>query len=317
MPAISPLPAAQPPLTSTIVICTRDRPSEFRRAIASVLHAAYGSHRVLVVDQSKGPETAAIVHALSAGEPQLRYVRSDRTGLSVARNLAMSEVDSELVLFTDDDCEVAFDWAENMIAPFSVDAAVGLAFGNVVPAPCDPRDGFIVGYIVRTDARLTGRVAKCRDGGIGANMAVRTSVVRALGGFDEVLGAGGYFPSCEDWDFAYRVLKGGYAIRQIANSSVLHHGIRDWAAGATLPRQTYMSIGAAYFKHVRCGDIVALVVLAQQFALSLWEIVRNVAKRRSPVGLGRLVYLGWGIVRSYEKKVDRQSGRYTRGGVQD
>ena len=301
---------AVPLLSATVVICTRDRPSDLRRAVVSVLRAQGDFRRVLVVDQSGGRETEEIVTEISERDQRLSYVKSHRTGLSVARNLALHAVDTDLVLFTDDDCEVAPDWAETMIMALSRDAGAGLAFGNVVPAACDPRDGFIVGYSVPSAARLTGRLAKCRDGGIGANMAVKVNAARQIGGFDEVLGAGGYFPSCEDGDFAYRVLKNHFAILHIVESTVVHYGLRDWAAGSGLTRQTYMGIGAAYFKHVRSGDAAAGIVLGQQFALSVREVLVNLALRRKPVGFGRLAYLGRGVLRSYEKKVDRSTGLY-------
>ncbi len=299
-----------PLLSATVVICTRDRPLEFLRAITSVLRAEGDFERVLVVDQSGGPETQEIVSEISERDPRLLYVKSHRIGVSVARNLALNAVDTDLVLFTDDDCEVASDWAETMIRALSADDGAGLAFGNVVPAACDPKDGFIVGYSIPSSARLTGRLAKCRDGGIGANMAVKVNAARQIGGFDEVLGPGGHFPSCEDGDFAYRVLKNHFAILHIVESTVVHYGLRDWAAGSQLTRRTYMGIGAAYFKHVRGGDAAAVIVLCQQFAMSVREVLVNLSLRRKPVGFGRLAYLGRGVLRSYEKKVDRTTGRY-------
>jgi GT2 family glycosyltransferase len=189
------------------------------------------------------------------------------------------------------------------------DASAGLAFGSVVPMEHDHEKGFIVGYRVTDFRKLRGRVAKLQDGGIGANMAVRTTVARNLG-FDSMLGAGGYFPSCEDGDFTYRVLRAGYSVAHIPGSSVDHFGYRDMDSGRNLTRQTYMAIGAAYFKHVRTGDPIALLILGHVYLLALRQMSVNLIRRRRPFGLRRPWDVSRGILKSFELSVDRRRALY-------
>ena len=175
----------------------------------------------------------------------------------------------------------------------------GIAFGSVVPAPHDPRDGFIVGFSPEHPARLVGRLSKLRDTGISANVAVRREALQATGGFDEMLGPGGYFPCAEDYDLTYRVLSRGYAVLHVPEARVIHYGLRDWHSGRGLIHRTYIAIGAAYMKHVRLRDLVGCLLLGQELVRALVNIGANLAHLRSPFGFGRLRGLLVGALRSF------------------
>ena len=70
---------------------------------------------------------------------RLQYVREPRPGLSVARNRALREIRTDVLLFTDDDVEVDHNWIGVHAAAFAdpdVDATSGPAFA----ARLDTRD---------------------------------------------------------------------------------------------------------------------------------------------------------------------------------
>jgi hypothetical protein len=97
------------------------------------------------------------------------------------------------MVFTDDDCQPEADWLgrlSRLLTPIKERASPS---GRSCRRRATRDFGFIVGYIPPRRQRLTGRLAKRFDGGIGANMALRRSALIATGGFDELLGAGGYF----------------------------------------------------------------------------------------------------------------------------
>jgi GT2 family glycosyltransferase len=197
-----------------------------------------------------------------------------------------------------------------MVGAVEADPAAGMAYGAVIPAAHDPRTGFIVGFTPTRRARLTGRLAKLRDAGISANVALRRSAWQATGGFDEMLGPGGYFPCAEDFDLTYRVLRQGYALLHLPDARVVHHGLRDWRSGSGLMFRTYIAIAAAYMKHVRLGDAVGIALLLQEIWRAAANIVRNMANRRSPVGFRRLAGLFVGVFRSFELGVERRHAIY-------
>src|SRR5271165_1111702 len=93
---------------AAVVVCTRDRPDDLARCLKTLLSMQGPQCQLIVVDQSAGPETAALVAELGAGGGQpVEYVDRSRPGLSGARNAALPYVDREIILFTDDDCEVS------------------------------------------------------------------------------------------------------------------------------------------------------------------------------------------------------------------
>lgn len=294
----------------SVIVCTRDRAGQLERSLESILTSSYRNFELIVVDQSDDTESASLVNALHEQDSRIRLVRDERRGLSRARNLGVAQASTQYIAFTDDDCEPAVDWLELVVGALAADRGAGVAFGAVIPAPFDPAIGFIDGYVPGRQRRLTGRFSKLLDGGIGANMAYRREAIEAAGGFDEMLGAGGYFASCEDGDMAYRVLARGYALLHLPQARVLHHGLREWHAGKALTRRTYVAVAAAYIKYVRLGDPVGACLIVHQFGLAMLTILRAVAQRRGPYGFGRLAALAIGLWRSFELGVEPQHGLY-------
>jgi hypothetical protein len=108
----------------------------------------------------------------------------------------------------------------------------------------------------------------------------------------------------EDQELTYRVLAAGYALQHLPEASVVHNGIRDWRTGGRFIHQTYVGIAASYTKHVRRGDLVAVLLLAQQTWLATANIAQHVMRLRGPFGFGRLAGLLVGMWRSFELDVD-------------
>jgi GT2 family glycosyltransferase len=288
----------------SVVVITRNRPRELEVCLRSVLASSFSNFELVVVDQSAQSTSETIVARFAAQDRRVRLVRDNGTGAARARNIGARETTGEIVVFTDDDCEVANDWLGLIVKSLSEDPQVGIAYGSVIPAPHDKRTGFIVGFLPKRRLRLTGRLSKLRDKGISANVALRRSALEATGGFDEMLGPGSYFACAEDLDLTYRVLSKGCALLHVPEARVVHHGLRDFRTGRTLVHGTYVAIGAAYMKHVRARDLVGIVFLLFEIGLALINIARNLGKRRGPFGFGRLGALVVGMWRSFELKVD-------------
>lgn len=293
-----------------VAICTRNRPFELGRTLSSVIRSGEGPEEVIVVDQSSDRKSAHVTERYRGLLPALRYIRDERVGSSAAHNLACASTSCGVIVFTDDDCEVTPGWMTALSNRLLAAPRSGIAFGEVRPAQHDTALGFIVGYRPTASRELKGRLAKLRDGGIGANMAVKTEAVRKIGGFDEYLGPGGQFHACLDGDIAYRMLANGFSLLHVPSSVVLHHGFREMATSGPSVRRTYTGIGASYFKYVRCGDMAGLLLLGHQVGLVSFDIGKHLLRRRRPIGLGKL----WGLLRgvrlSFGRSVDRKSLRY-------
>ncbi len=128
-----------------VVISTRDRPDQVRRALLSVLACDYPALSVVVVDQSRGPDTMVALDRW-ADHRRVRILTDGRPGLARGRNRGIEAASADLVAFTDDDCVVARDWPAALAAAFDRCGAAALVFGSVHVPAYDRSQGFIVGY---------------------------------------------------------------------------------------------------------------------------------------------------------------------------
>ena len=97
----------------SVVICTKDRPEELRRAIASVRAAdpIGRTAEIVVVEEA--------VHARAL--PDVRYVHlpPHARGFGHTRNVGVGEATGEILAFLDDDCLAEQGWLESLVRPFS------------------------------------------------------------------------------------------------------------------------------------------------------------------------------------------------------
>ena len=252
---VQPEPGPLRPTSISLVICTRDRPEELARCLASLDEQSRRPDEVVVVDNaSVSPRTRQVAEA--AG---VRYVREDRPGLDIARNTGLLAASSEIVAYTDDDTELHPRWLERLVAAFDAEHVMAVT-GLVLPARLDTRAqwvfearwGFGRGYD-RTDFGPDFYRAKRPYGcpawviGAGANMAFRRDVVGAVGLFDERLdvGAAGCSGDSEYW---YRLLAAGWTCRYEPSAVVFHH------------HRTAMPGLASQIHHYMRGHVAALLV---------------------------------------------------------
>jgi GT2 family glycosyltransferase len=221
---------AEPPKhTASVVICTRDRPDELARCLASLPRQSLRPREVIVVDNASRDRRTCDV-ALAAG---VTYTREDRPGLDVARNTGALAATSEIVAYTDDDVLLHPLWLERLVAAFD-DPATAAVTGLVLPAELATEAqrhfetywGFGQGYLRRDfgPSQFVNRgsaVFPAWDIGAGASMAFRRSVFEEVGLFDERLDVGQ--AGCSgDSEYWYRLLARGHTCRYAPDAVAFH-----------------------------------------------------------------------------------------------
>lgn len=194
------------PLVS-VVIPTFNRSGRLMRCLNSLQRQTFPSSdfEIIVADDGSTDGTREKIQELKTeGRDSFTYIRGPHLGPARARNLGIEASRAEIVAFIDDDCTADPDWLQSLLRPFaSLD--VGGVEGRVIS---------------RGQASPLSRSVSNRSGGqyLTANAAYRRNVLERVGGFDETfLLAGG-----EDYDLAYRVLKGGYRIVFEDNAVTVH-----------------------------------------------------------------------------------------------
>ena len=183
----------------TVVVPTRDRPELLAQCLDALLATEPGPSEVIVVD-SASRDPAAVAAARDRG---IQVLRCEQAGASLARNVGWRAAGTSVVAFVDDDVVVTTPWVAGIVAPFGR-PDIGLVTGAVSSAaPSSDR------AVATTDGVLDGPFGPADLGNVGAsaNLAVRRELLEAVGGFDEVLGAGGHFRAAEDIDLFDRALR--------------------------------------------------------------------------------------------------------------
>src|SRR5580700_156465 len=153
-----------------------------------------------------------------------KRVREERAGLAIARNAGLRAATADLIVFTDDDCQLDRHYIVDLRDHFSQDAELTFRGGRVELG--DPND---LPLTIKTDDDVCDFGYPMSPGGFihGANMAMPRAVVDKVGKFDERFGAGTRFGG-EDTDYYIRAHALGIRVQYVPNMTVYHfHGRRD------------------------------------------------------------------------------------------
>jgi glycosyltransferase involved in cell wall biosynthesis len=206
----------------SIVIATKNRAALLDDTLAALSAQQWPRDRfeILVADNGSTDHTRAVVEAAARWpvSPRLRYRYVATPGKSHAVNALIEDVRGDIVALTDDDVSPATDWLRQLAVAFASDT--DFVAGRVLPRweaePPSWLSSALYGVLAvpdNGDRRLTlGPDGDGRDIiPIGANMAVRTSVLHHLGGLRDDLGKlSGTFRTGEDHEFFLRMLAAGY-----------------------------------------------------------------------------------------------------------
>jgi GT2 family glycosyltransferase len=234
-------PAAQGQLTTiSVAVCTRDRPDDMAKCLASLAALRTLPFEIIVVDNA--PATEATARLVQDHFPQFRYVREDTPGLDHARNRAIVESKGEIIAYTDDDVMVDPGWTEALARVFAEDPAVGLVTGLIEPAELETEaqllferyGGFGRGcartYLQsRRGAAMTWNLVGAGQLGAGANMAIRRSLFEETGYFDPALDVGTPTLGGGDHEIFFRCLRSGMICLYEPTAIVRHRHRRSMA----------------------------------------------------------------------------------------
>lgn len=236
----------------SVVICSRDRQRLLLDTIRSVLAGDNLPSEIVVIDQSRTP-VAALASRCGQSGCAVRYIHSETTGLSRARNIAIRAAECEMLAIIDDDMFVGRTWLAALVGALVAEGPGTVVTGQVLPDPGANTPGGFVPALVTSGERARYRGRLSHDALAGGHMAAYRKTLEAVGGFDERLGAGSTFPAADDNDLGYRLLASGYEILYVPEAVVYH---RAWR-----PKREYLPMrwrygrgkGGFYAKHLHAS----------------------------------------------------------------
>lgn len=211
--------SAQRPSVSFCVIA-KQRIPELDRLISHVLALPADRVAELIVAVESADADTPVESSDDAG---VRWIEVPAgRGLAYNRNRVIEAAQGEVLVWTDDDCLPQPGWLESLLSALdtpSISAAAGTILippsgfvGDSISAlgfPAGGSAGFATMFPVHEDGTT--------DNLPSGNCAIRASVVRELGGFDESMTLGG-----EDTEFSYRLRQAGHRVLYCPDATVVH-----------------------------------------------------------------------------------------------
>lgn len=216
-------------LSVTAVICTRNRPIDLQRVLASLAWQEAPCRQVIVVDDSDPGERSTIDDICERADVEVEVYRKDTPGLTASRNLAMTHTRGDLTMYLDDDVILRPDYVAQMLEAFQSAPDLVGAGGSVDD---DHEYGWQrVRSLLMVPGRKSGRVyrsgwstqlPRARTGAvqhlIGCNMVYRTEVMRRYRFNDEFQG----YALGEDLEFSHRLHLDGHRLMSIGTARLWH-----------------------------------------------------------------------------------------------
>jgi GT2 family glycosyltransferase len=242
IPAVDSAVKSASPDTSIIVPTIGGNDDELILCIRRLLSQLLPPLEIIVVDNR--PTNRSVHEAIAANfsdEPRVRLIEEPVKGLSAARNAGLAAARGDFVAFTDDDVQADPAWLQIARERFEEAADIACVTGLIIPIELeneaqllfDRFAGFGKGFVARTyrleeppeDEPLfpytPGRF------GSGANAVFRRSDLEALGGYDNLLGAGTPASGGEDTDMYFRIVASGRALSYEPAAIVWHRHPRS------------------------------------------------------------------------------------------
>lgn len=221
-----------PPLSASIILPTKDRPTDLARALQHLTaHQTRVPYEIIVVDNH--PQSG-LTRPVVERFPGIIYVPEPRTGVDYARNRGVLLARGDIAVMTDDDIVVGEGWLDYLIAPFA-DPQVGAVMGLVLPYQINTRSqelfeamgGLGQGFEARRYDQTFFNQERFPDPsqiGNGASAAFRFAMFADpnVGPFEDVLGSGTPTRGGGDTYHFYRVLAGGYDVVYEPRSRAFH-----------------------------------------------------------------------------------------------
>ncbi len=275
--------------SSTVAVCTRDRPDDVRRCLHALMRLHDDGQELLVIDNCPSTDaTRQIVNEF----PLVRYVREPVPGLDVARNRALTEARGDIVAFSDDDAAPDQGWLRALLRNFN-DPLVFCVTGLTMPLELETDaqewherySTFGRGFKRRVFDRAFVNPMAAGKIGAGVNMAIRRSALQLVGPFDEALDAGTRTRSGGDSEMFSRLLAAGYRIVYEPRALTWHRHRRTWSELRKMIYGYGVGVYAAWTRSLLVEREYSMIkpALSWLFRTQLPGLFRSVFSHASPV----------------------------------
>lgn len=223
----------------SVVVCSYNGARTLEACLTSLLQMDYPDYEIIFVDDGSTDATQEIIKSF----PQIKVVRQENQGLSVARNVGMKAGRGEIIAYTDSDCMADKDWLYYLVGTLEQGDYVAVGGPNVSP----PAENWVQACVAVSPGQPSHVLIDdaTAEHIPGCNMAFYKWALESIGGFDPE-----YRKAGDDVDVCWRIMEHGYKIGFSPAAVVWHH--RRFSISAYFKQQ--MGYGEAEallrFKHL-------------------------------------------------------------------
>lgn len=263
----------------SVVIPARNAASTLTTQLAALSSQTFAEpYEVIVADNGSSDSTALLTGRWSNQFSTFRTVdASKRLGISYARNTGIRAAAGDYILFCDADDKAAPGWIQGMVEALRQCDLVG---GRLdLKALNQAR---VRAWRIEPDLDELPVTMGFLPYATGANMGVKASVCRNLGGFNE-----SYLGSCDDVEFCWHAQLNSYRLTY-APRAVMHYRLRSDLR--RLARQRY-GYGRSYAQLFAQYAHLGIPAGSLQREIQIWtRLLLFTPQLATPTQRGRWVY---------------------------
>lgn len=221
-------------LKVSLVLCTINRTKELDSFFLSLSKQQYRNFECIVVDQNIDDRLLPIIQHYSK-QFKLIYVKSNKRGLSINRNVGLSHISGEIICFPDDDCEYLPETLHDTVNFFMCNYKIQIYSCAVTDKLIDKRFN-----MPEINCSLNRR--NFFDKTISIGIFIKYKNILDVS-FDNKLGVGAEFGSAEESDLVASLLYKGYK-GYYFGKRVVHHPFPQCVASKERYKNYSLGYGA-------------------------------------------------------------------------
>lgn len=265
----------------SLIVATLGRYSELKEMLLTIASQKFDLNNIeiIIIDQNQKGFLDEIIQEFD--NLNLIHIHSTLKGLSINRNIGLKYCTGDIICFPDDDCKFYDDTLIEVVNILDKDVNIEFCIGQIYDRT-NKKD------IIRKWPKKEFQVNKFNSYFINSSITLFVKKDFILN-FDENLGVGAKFGSCEDADLIYRILenkaKGIYTPR-----IALWHPEPNYQEISLIKVKNYAS-GFGYFVRKRT-DTVKVFLLILLLCKKIMQLMLNILNHKYQKNYFRTFFSG-------------------------
>lgn len=264
----------------SLVIATIGRKKELLEVIDSIKNSNYDVTKIQIIIVDQNEKSFLDKELLEFQGLNIKHIHSDIKRLSYNRNIGLKYANGDIICFPDDDCKFyknTLNEVSNILSNSSIDFCMGRIYDRKIKKD-----------IIKKWPKKELKVNRFNSYFINSSITMFIKKQFILN-FDENLGVGAKFGSCEDADFIYRILEN-------KANGIYTPKIELWH-----PQPNYKEISLEKVKNYASGfgyfvrkdtDIIKVVLLFLLINKKAMEFILNFLNKRFQKGYFKSFFEG-------------------------